>query len=383
MLTLALGSFGTPAAAMDVQLHGLLDLALAGRGEGFDQNVQFRGNSSFDSYGLRLFAEADAGAGVRVYSQFVFNDATNVYVDGAYVMWTPKPDRDLHVLAGKIPWLIGTWGPRTYSNKNPLIGTPLMYQHHTTLVWYALPPSADALLDAAGSGQYEVPYGFWGSRGMAVVDDSYWDFGAMVSGSLRPFEGAFGFVNGTPGWGSTGADENSGKSVLGRVGLLPHPSLRLGLSGYYGPYLHERLNPRLPANRTANDYHQILRMADLEYTLGHVGVRAEGFVNTWETPYLGDLDVRGGYLEAQVTLLPGFYAAVRQDVMRFGDVTDSAGAARAWDHDVSRTEAGLGYRITRDVLGKVVFQRNVERYPNDPEGDEHHDLFGAQLSIKF
>ena len=47
--------------------------------------------------------------------------------DGAYALWTPWKSRDLHLQAGNIPWPVGTWAPRKYSDKNPLIGEPLIY----------------------------------------------------------------------------------------------------------------------------------------------------------------------------------------------------------------------------------------------------------------
>jgi hypothetical protein len=381
LLALAL-SIG-PSAAADLDLHGLLDIAQSGRGEGFDANLLFRGDSPFDAFALRLFADGRIGPTLNVYTQVLFDDMTLAHVDGAYLMWTPEPARDLHLMAGKIPWIVGTWGPRTYSDKNPLIGTPLMYQHHTTLLWYEVPPSADALLASAGTGQAGVDYfGGFGARGMAVVDDSYWDVGAALSGSQRPFEGAFGFVNGTPGWPSTSEDDNTGKTVLGRIGFMPYASVRVGVSGAWGPYLQDALNPTLPAGHTANDYHQKLRMADAEFALDQVELKAEGFLNTWQTPTLGDLDVRGGYVEGRITLLPGLHAAARWDAMWFGDVADSTGSKRPWDHDVERVEAGLGYRLDRNVLLKAVTQRNRERL-SAPSGHDSYDLVGAQLSVKF
>src|SRR5439155_15651364 len=113
------------------------------------------------------------------FGQIVLHDASGPYVDGAYVMITPRTERDLHLVAGKIPWLIGTFAPRSYSEHNPLIGKPLMYQHHTTLLWFTVPQNADVLLGAAGTGQEGVGYIGGGARGMAVVDDGYWDTGAM------------------------------------------------------------------------------------------------------------------------------------------------------------------------------------------------------------
>src|SRR5689334_12902158 len=110
------------ARATDVQVHGLFDIVAAERGRGFDQNVLTRGDSPFDAFGLRLFVDGGVNDRVKIYSQIVLRDASQLYVDGAYVMFTPSAAHDMHLLAGKVPWLIGTWAPRTYSNVNPLVG---------------------------------------------------------------------------------------------------------------------------------------------------------------------------------------------------------------------------------------------------------------------
>src|SRR5262249_32569930 len=183
----------------EIRWRGLLDVALTERGEAYDLNLLTRGDASFDAYGLRLFADGQVGQRIGIFTQIVLRDASGVYVEGAYATITPDPGRDLHLLAGKVPWAIGTYAPRSYSHRNPLVGTPLMYQYHSTLVWYAIPPSADALLAEAGSGQFGVGYGF-GGFGMPVADDSYWDVGVTVTGSQRPLEYAAGMVMGTPGW---------------------------------------------------------------------------------------------------------------------------------------------------------------------------------------
>lgn len=376
-------AMGSAAELPPIHVHGLLDVALANRGVAAESNFLQRGDSPLDGYGVRLFLDAVPSEHVQVLTQLVLRDAVPLYVDGAYVLLTPSPQRDLHLMAGKIPWPIGTWAPRTYSNKNPLVGSPLMYQYHSTLLWYELPADADQLLSIAGSGQYGVGYASpGGARGMAVVDDSYWDVGAVVTGSARPFEFAAGAVSGVPGWGTTSVDDNSGKSVLGRLGLAPVPMLRLGVSGSYGPYLQESLDPMLPAGKTANDYHQILVMADAAIEFGHVSLIAEAFRNTWENPTLGDLDVEGGYVEAKVTLAAGFHAAGRIDALRFSDIVDSGGSARSWDRDVDRIEAGLGYRFDRNVLGKLVWQSDTWR-SHGSSPSVSHDLVAGQLTVAF
>jgi hypothetical protein len=373
---------GTFAAhASDIHIHGLAEVTAAGHGEAYEYNFLMRGDSPFDPYSLRVFADAQPNPHLQIYSQLMLRDATGAYVDGAYLMYTPTFDRDFHVLAGKIPWAIGTYAPRTYSNRNPLISAPLMYQYHTTLLWYAVPQSADELLATAGEGEAGPSYsGYQMGRGMSVVDDSYWDAGVTLTGSERPLEYALSVTAGTPGWGNTARDENGGKSVMGRVGLAPLPNLRLGTSFAFGPYLDEALNPSLPVGRVADDYHQKLAMADLELLMGHVELRAEGARNAWEMPRLGNLRVSTGYLELKYALAFGGFVAGRYDVMRFSSVTDSTGAQHPWDSNVNRIEAGVGYRFTRDAQAKIVYQHTELVKPDE---NERLPMFAAQLSVAF
>jgi len=373
-----------PVDASDFAWRGLLDLVVAEHSDAFQLNKLTRGDCPFDAYRLRLFTDARIGDRVQVLGQLVLDDGSGIYVDGAYVIFTPWAERDLRVMAGKQPWAIGTWAPRTYSNKNPLIGTPLMYQYHSSLLWYAIPPNADALLGAAGTGQSGVNYfGFAMGPGMPVVDDSYWDVGITLAGSQRPFEYALGVVAGAPGWGSTQKDDNSGKSVLGRIGFTPIPALRVGVSGSYGPYLNEKLNAQLPPGKTVNDYAQKLLMADLELQAAHVELRAEGVHNTWETATVGDLDVDAGYAELKYSMSSGVYLAGRYDIEQFGDITDSAGLEHTWDWNVRRAEAGVGYRITRDATAKLIYQRTRQDVNQPSEDHRDQSIVGAQLSFGF
>lgn len=366
----------------EIRWRGLLDVALAERGTAYQLNVLTRGDANFDAYGMRLFADGQVGERLQVFGQMVLRDKSGIYVEGAYATFTPDLERDLHVLVGKLPWAIGTYAPRSYSNRNPLVGTPLMYQYHTTLSWYSIPANADALLAEAGSGQHGVGYAF-GGFGMPLVDDSYWDVGVTITGSGRPLEYAAGMVMGTPGWGTTDQDDNSGKSFLGRVGLAPMPSLRIGVSAAYGPYLQDALNPSLPAGKHATDYHQRLGMADLEVLAGHVEVRGEAAFNVWETPTVGDLETAGGYVEAKYSFPFGGYLAGRFDAIRFGEITDSGGARRPWDADVTRYEAGFGFRLNRGSIAKLIYQYN-EMAATAPGGDQtNSSMVAGQLSISF
>lgn len=382
-LALLLSPSVNPAHANDLKFHGLLDFTLSGTGPGFQANVLTRGDSPFDAYGLRMFGEGAVGEHFQVFTQAVFHDPSGPYLEGAYVTYSPLPERDLHIEVGKIPFPIGTYAPRSYSDKNPLIGKPLMYQYHTTLVWYYQPSNPDAVFAAAGHGQTGTSENGGVAIGMPVVDDSYWDTGIVLIGSFLPVEFAAGLTTGTPGWGNTSEDENRNKTILGRIGVTPIPSLRLGVSGVYGAYVVEGLNKRLPAGTTADDYHQKLAMADAEFELGHLELRAEGYRNTWQTAKLYDLKVHGGFVEGQFALIRGAWLAARGEVMRFSKLTDSRGARFPWDHDRDRLELGLGYRPERTVWLKAVWQRNVEKFTGTDVPDDIQNMLALQMTLGF
>lgn len=369
---------------VEARVHGLLDVVLAGKSEAFDLNTEWLGDTRFDAYAARIFVDGSVTDRIQVYTQLLADEVVGVRAMGAYAMFDPWEGRDVHVIAGLIPYLVGTMDARAYSDKNPLIGMPLVYQHQTSLRWDQIPANRDELLSQAGAGYRGVSYGGgWSYPGMPVVYQHWWDFGAGVIGSARPLEFALGIENGTPSWPDPTRDTNEGKALQGRIGLTPSPAIRLGLSGAYGPYLVDNVRPALAPGRRAEDYNQILTMVDAEWSGGHFEVRGEGYRNTWQTPTVGDLTVSGVYGEAKVTLPAGFYVAGRYEIMRFDEIRDSAGASKPWDTNWDRGEAGLGYRVARGVLAKAVYQWNTPKSDSPNVEDETYSLAATQLSVRF
>jgi hypothetical protein len=375
-----------PAGAEGVapEFHGGLDVTFASRGEAALYNTLDYGHTPFDAYNLRLQMAARPCDAFDLETEVRFSDAGGVRLYGAYGTWIPDHSRDLEFQVGKLPWAVGTWSPRSDSEHNPLIGVPLMYSFATPLKDDVIPPTADALLAAprptAWGGEYDTTAGE--ERGMRIVSDSDWDVGATLSGSLSALQFALGAVQGAPGAPAPGRDTNDGKSVLGRIALSPSPALTFGVSGSWGAYLNDAVAEDLPAGAHVTQYHQSLGMADAAILLGHLDLRAEGAINVWETPTLGDLRVRSGYGEARFAFATRWYAAARGDFLRFSSVVDSVGRSLPWDHDLDRLEGGLGLRIERRAALKGVAQRTW-----DHDADENetyvHDLVALQFVLSF
>lgn len=378
-LALSAASAVRAEEAQRIHLRGLLDLVVHNDNHAADL-VRFSEDASpLESQRLRLFADGNVSGNVDVFTQVIFAQ-NEIVLDGAYALITPWRERDLHVMAGKIPWPIGTWAPRTYSNKNPLIVSPLMYQYHTSLRWDATPPNVDALLAAAGTGWEGADYGSGpGMPGMPIVDDYGWDFGVVGLGSVSKLEFSAGLTNSAPGWGSPGEDANDGKAVMGRLGFVPTAGLRFGVSAAQGAYLGEWVRYAMAPGKTEADYPQTLVMGDFSYEHGHFDLRAEGFANAWETPHVGTLRSQGGYAEGRYGFDNGLWLAVRGEAMRFSDVTSGA-ITRPWDDEVDRFDSGVGYRIARGAALKANWQR-MRQHASD--GMQTYDLFAGQLSLEF
>jgi hypothetical protein len=374
------GVVATASAAPEMRLRGLLDLGLVSSVKGDSLNRLTFGDSNFDPYRLGLFLDARPSPNLELHAQTILYEGMNVIrADGAYALWTPWLGRDLSLEAGKIPWPIGTYAPRTYSDKNAFIGTPLIYQYRTSLAWATPALSVDQQVAKAGTGQFlqdptQHPY-------LPVVDERWWDVGAVLLGSQRPLEFSLGVTQGSPSWPSPGPDNTPGNTYLGRLGLVPIPGVRVGVSGADGTWMPAWYSYVLPPGGDVRDYHETTLMADAEFLRGPFELRGEGVRRDWKTVKTGTLGVDGGYVEARWSFENGTWLAGRTETLRFSDVTTSAAVTRPWDDGVDRFEGVLGMRVTEAVRAKLAFQR-TRRHPFSADVLQD-DLVAGSLSIRF
>lgn len=99
-----------PAPAVTADVRGLLDLVATGDSEAIGLNSLYRGDTSFDAYRLRLSVDGAVTDRLHVHTQILFAETSGARAFGAYVRAEPWEGRDLHVIAGEIPWLIGAFG---------------------------------------------------------------------------------------------------------------------------------------------------------------------------------------------------------------------------------------------------------------------------------
>jgi hypothetical protein len=126
----------------------------------------------------------------------------------------------LSARVGMAPSLVGNFGLRsTYFNANPLIGVPLAWQHRTTLDGSGLATAGD-LLRRRSTNFIALP----------MLYDSCWNIQWELMGEFGKFEYSVGVTPGSMANPLASLPE-PGIQAMGRIGYVPAPALRLGLSG--------------------------------------------------------------------------------------------------------------------------------------------------------
>jgi hypothetical protein len=369
-----------------VNFAGDLDLVYVTRPSQIGINFLNFGENAFHTTRIRLFADAPVQDHIHVFTEFLYDDdAMFARLFGGFVRLSDPKGRDIHLEVGKIPLHVGAYPNRSYAPKNSLIGPPLMYSYKVDVRNDQVPKRGEDIVANRGRG-WRTDYisggltgvGYSGGNALPIMYENCWDFGIVTLGTVAPFEFAAGVTNGTVG-APTMTDYNDGKQILGRIGFMPAPWIRAGVSGARGPYLQGVLNEDLPPGHTADEYMQQLLGSDLELSYSHGVLYSEYIRNRFESPFVGNLDLQAWYVEGKWTVIPGWYVAARFDRMVFDDVALAAGGSTPWDADLWKREIGIGFKPSAHLLAKVVHQESqVDVTPRN-----RRSFAAAQLSVTF
>ena len=365
-----------PAAAQ-LQVSGQLDLLASTESDERALNTNFRRDSPFNAYQLRIFGQHWVNPRIGVFTEILFDSDADPRVNGAYLVVNDLFSQEwLSIRAGLAPSLIGSFGLRSnYFNANPLIGLPLIWQYRTTLDPSGLASNEDMIRRRDEN-----------VAGLPLLYDACWNLQWEFMGEVGGFEYSLGV---TPGSTSNpkGATKVDGVQVLARIGIEPAPGLRLGVSGSSGSYIGGPsrdpgiLATSFPGEPT--DYPQRMVGFDFELSRGKARLFSEWYVSTWDAPLVAqDLTVKGGYVEGRYDFLPQWFGAVRVGAMFFGDISvssDGSGPQSGWDDDVFRVESSLTHRLARELQLQVGWQHNEFL----TGVDEPEDLLAVQVRAVF
>jgi hypothetical protein len=368
----ALGLGAPRAADAQTRISGQIDLVGTVNRDSVQINTALRGDSPYNPVRMRLFLQSWLNERIGVFGELLLDIDSDPRLNGAYVVVNELASQPwLNARMGLSPSIVGGFGLRsTYFNANPLIGVPLLWQYRTSL---------------ASDGS-STPLGLIGSAGDApgagtpLLYDTCWNIQWELLGELGRFEYSIGL---TPGSLSNPIKSRSvgGSQWLGRVGVAPLTGLRVGVSGAHGPWLTDPLpdgTGQLPYSDDPGAFDQSALGIDFEYLRGPLALYSEWFALRFETPLVAeDLDALGGFVEARVDVAPGWYVAGRYGGLFFSDVTVAATAA-PWSPEVRRSELAVGYRVSREMLLKLDWQRTSQSAAQFTQ-----NLFAAQLSAVF
>jgi hypothetical protein len=223
-------------------------------------------------------------------------------------------DPRLVVNVGRLFHPVGAFAPRSFSTRNPLIGTPDGY-----LPVY---PVGAMVSGEAGKADYRA----------AVVSLP------LTHRAYQP------------------DPDPAARPVIG-VGYTPVTGFRVGGSATVGPYLNRSLTSSQLGGRSWTSYHQRQVATDAEFGIDHFDLRAEYAWASYDVPGGVTIDGRTGYLEGRYTVAPRLFVAARGEVNHYPfirAVSQTTWVARRTEF--SDWEVGIGVRATASTLLKLSYR---------------------------
>ena len=362
---------------------------------GSRDDIAFFNYTDYEHNALRMFRVALSGMWrpserLAFLTELRSENAEHLVPRALYVRVHPFKGRTFDVQAGRIPPVFGAFARRSYgADANPLIGYPLAYQYLTSLRPDAIPGSADDLLFMRARGwQSSFPVGITTpGPGVPIVSAYRWDTGVEAHAAAGHLDGSIALTTGTLA-NPRVDDDNGGRQIAGRVGWTPTVGLVLGASASRGEFLTRAIGDTYAPLLGRKTYAQRALGADAEYSRDYFLIRGEFIESSWNLPALnlpridGPLKARAGFVEGRYRLTPRFFAAARIDRLTFSKIRGQrffAGAPTPWDAPVRRMEAGGGVYLMRNLVSRVVVQRNKR----DAGRVTRRTFVSAQLSYWF
>jgi hypothetical protein len=356
-----------------IQVSGLADVVFLNSDNDDYTNVTFRRFSNFHTSRTRLFFDGSVSENTDLFVQ-ILNDEYNFQLYGAYARFSNLSGQYLNMNIGYIPSTIGSYAPRTYSDRNPLIGTPLLYNFHSALIPGDL-GSTPTVQDLLALRNNRSP------SGIPFIYDACWNTGVEFYGSSGNVDYSFGMLTGSVGK-PTQQQEKDVPQVTTHIVYNFNPGLKIGASAFYGPYLYEDAFPDYGTpsyNIDPEDYINLGIGYEFYWSGQYLEIYSESYYASWEYPALPKLKSLAGYVEAKYKIKPRWYVAGRFGFVEPSEIEISSGVNEKWDYPIKRYEFGIGYKPLRKATVKLVTQLN--RFDINDAHDS--DIFAVQFSMPF
>jgi hypothetical protein len=269
-------------------------------------------------------------------------------------------DSAVSVRIGELPSAFGSFPLRYDDTANPLLDQPLGYGYIVKLRPDQLPCGVGDLVHQHTYPLYIEHY-CGGSteqrRGMTAVTLEGLP-GTEVSGSWNDFDGRFQVTNSSPSNPQDLRSDSQHIQWTAGAGYTIRQGLRVGVSGFRGPFLENDVKALLDPGKSVRDYPAVGIGTEVQWGRGRWNAVAEWQRIEFNYPgFEKPPAVSSAFLELKATLNPRFYAAFRGAYESNGRVKDNFGGET--EHFLPNRQSyefAVGYRVNRFQTLKVGYE---------------------------
>lgn len=368
-------NFHSPSGQVRVHFSGLLDLEAYSLPQPPPGLINTEKHFLFNPR-LTSFFDAQLGPSLYAFGQarldrgFDPSDrGPRVRMDEYALRFTPWPEGQLNIQAGKFATVVGSWVARHYSWEDPFILAPGPYQNLTGV---QDSPASEAGAHESGHSSARSEY----AHNLPILWGPSYTTGLEVSGKVAKFDWAVEMKNAALSsrpetWSptETGFDH---PTFSGRLGFRPNPTWNFGLSASTGSYLRDD-SDHPGANR------EWVLGQDISFARRHLQIWAEFYEARFDLPGGGSADTFSYYLETKYQFLPQLFGALRWNQQFYGSGPEGANMDLPFGPSLWRIDAALGYRFTPRTQLKV--QYSLELGHGEESGVRQ--LIAGQFTVKY
>jgi hypothetical protein len=300
----------------------------------------------------------------------------------AYVGYsTTVKKASLLIKAGQLSSAFGSFPLQYDDAKNPLIDQPIGYSMRVPLLPDQLPCGVNDLLS-----QYygDVWYRCGGpdkSESGLLPATLYGLIGLEAELSMGRTDARLQITNSSPAnpQGLTSHSQSPQWSAGG--GYTIRTGLRIGVSGFRGPYLDRALEPLFPRGKTVRDFPATGVGGDVQWSRGRWSLNGELQRFQFDSPNFQVAPaVNVAYADVKSILSTRTFVAVRAGLETYSKVRDVLGvSATHWADSHQVYEFAFGFRPNRHQLIKTGYEwvRGGDVYGT------HNNVVGIQLVTTF
>ena len=374
-----------------VEFSGILDVGGTIGGKNSNQLTNGLSNKypnfNIQSFSLFMFSPLSDNFnfnGKLSYNPMLYGAGSYPRLVFANVSWDPEGET-YGIAVGKILTPFGLFPKKQHSTDNMSFLPPLVYSYFVNVdpnlgYW----PKAGDVGSYASDDKVGTPTIFGSGYQMglkAYYSYDYW------------FESEIALTN-SPVSVSAEQKSNNAVSVVTRLGFKPVIWYNFGVSFGYGSYMQD-----IPELESEGKYKQMTVGFDYTFAYSYFELSGEYIFNQWTAPKFANevyqvgtdfqfltytLQTHSGYLDLKVSIpdAPGLFVGSRVERIYFPTFKNPKNVAvmEKWDNDIDRYTLVVGYRLSKEVLFKVIGFKQKSMSGNIEPRD---DAGAFQVSISF